>query len=73
MTHCSRPASVQYRGEPTERMRTDPLTGERLALGRKELLTYFTDPDSYVRFSRPTPRYGSAWCTSAVRATGAPT
>jgi predicted TIM-barrel fold metal-dependent hydrolase len=48
MTHCSRPASVQYRGEPTERMRTDPLTGKPLALGRKELLSYFTDPDSYV-------------------------
>jgi predicted TIM-barrel fold metal-dependent hydrolase len=48
LTHCSRPASVQYRGQPTERMRTDPLTGQRLNLGRKELLTYFTDPDAYV-------------------------
>ena len=48
MTHCSRPSSVQYRGEPTERMRTDPLTGQRLSLGRLELLTLFTDPDAYV-------------------------
>ena len=48
MTHCSRPAAVQYRGQVTERMRTDPVTGERLSLGRKELLTRFTDPDSYV-------------------------
>jgi len=28
-------------------MRTDPLTGQRLDLGREELLTYFTDPDAY--------------------------
>jgi uncharacterized protein len=48
LTHCSRPSSVQYRGEPTERMRTDPLTGQRLELGRFELLTRFTDPDAYV-------------------------
>jgi predicted TIM-barrel fold metal-dependent hydrolase len=48
MTHCSRPASVQYRGKPTDRMRTDPATGARLSLGRKELLTLFTDPDAYV-------------------------
>ena len=48
LTHCSRPASVQYRGEPTERMRTDPVTGERLDLGREQLLTRFTDPDAYV-------------------------
>jgi len=48
MTHCSRPAGVQYRGKPTEGMLTDPVTGELLNLGRKELLTRFTDPDSYV-------------------------
>ena len=47
LTHCSRPASVQYRGQPTERMRTDPVTGERLDLDRLQLLTLFTDPDSY--------------------------
>ena len=56
MTHCSRPASVQYRGEPTERMRTDPVTGKRMSLGRLELLTLFTDPDAYVPIleARPT-------------------
>lgn len=48
MTHCSRPAHVQYRGEPTEDMRKDPVTGERLDLDRLGLLTLFTDPDSYV-------------------------
>jgi len=48
MTHCSRPASVQYRGEPTEPMRIDTETGGRLNLGRYELLTLFTDPDAYV-------------------------
>jgi predicted TIM-barrel fold metal-dependent hydrolase len=47
MTHCSRPAGTQYRGEVTERMRTDPVTGELLDLGRDQLLTRFTDPDSY--------------------------
>jgi predicted TIM-barrel fold metal-dependent hydrolase len=56
MTHCSRPASVQYRGEPTERMRIDPQTGERLSLTREQLLTLFTDPDAYVPIldARPT-------------------
>jgi len=39
---------VQYRGEPTERMRIDPVTGRRLDLGRLELLTRFTDPDAYI-------------------------
>ncbi|HET7855591.1 MAG TPA: amidohydrolase family protein [Gaiellaceae bacterium] len=48
LTHCSRPASVQYRGEPTVEMRTDPVTGELLNLGRFELLARFTDPDAYV-------------------------
>lgn len=48
MTHCSRPASVAYRGKLTERMLTDPVTGQPLQLGVKELLTRFTDPDSYV-------------------------
>ena len=48
MTHCSRPAHVQYRGEPTEDMRRDPVTGNRLDLDRVGLLTLFTDPDSYV-------------------------
>lgn len=48
MTHCSRPASVQYRGDPTERMRVDPVTGERLEDDRSELLSRFTSPDAYV-------------------------
>jgi uncharacterized protein len=56
LTHCSRPSSVQYRGEPTEQMRIDPLGGQRLELGRYELLTRFTDPDAYVPIldQRPT-------------------
>jgi predicted TIM-barrel fold metal-dependent hydrolase len=47
MTHCSRPASVQYRGEPTQEMRTDPKTGEVWNDNTFELLTRFTDPDAY--------------------------
>ncbi len=56
MTHCSRPASVKYRGEPTERMRIDPTTGGRLSLDREQLLAFFTDPDAYVPIldARPT-------------------
>jgi uncharacterized protein len=56
LTHCSRPASVQYRGEPTERMRLDPETGQRLDLDRPELLTLFTDPDAYVPILRRHPK-----------------
>jgi uncharacterized protein len=48
MSHCSRPAGVRYRGPVTERMRTDPVTGERLGLSRDDLLTRFTDPDAYI-------------------------
>jgi uncharacterized protein len=48
LTHCSRPSSVQYRGKPTEQMRIDPVSGQRLELRRFELLTRFTDPDAYV-------------------------
>jgi uncharacterized protein len=47
LSHCSRPAAVQFHGEPTERMQKDPVTGHQLNLGREELLTLFTDPDSY--------------------------
>jgi uncharacterized protein len=47
LTHCSRPASVQYRGTPTVEMRTDPITGNVVNLDRYELLTWFTDPDAY--------------------------
>jgi uncharacterized protein len=56
LTHCSRPASVQYRGEPTVEMRTDPVTGELLNLGRFELLTRFTDPDAYKPLLEKYPR-----------------
>lgn len=48
LTHCSRPASVQYRGKPTERMRTDPDGGPPLTGDRFGLLTLFTDPAAYV-------------------------
>lgn len=37
LTHCSRPASVQYRGEPTAEMRTDP--GPRQAVEPRPLRT----------------------------------
>jgi predicted TIM-barrel fold metal-dependent hydrolase len=47
LTHCSRPASVQYRGQPSLEMRTDPVSGEVLNIGRRELLSRFTDPDAY--------------------------
>jgi uncharacterized protein len=56
LTHCSRPASVQYRGEPTADMRTDPVSGKRLNLGRFELLTLFTDPDAYLPLLEKYPR-----------------
>jgi predicted TIM-barrel fold metal-dependent hydrolase len=48
LTHCSRPASVQFRGKPTERMRKDPVTGADLHKNRLELLTLFTSPEAYV-------------------------
>ena len=47
MTHCSRPACVQFRGRPTAAMQEDPISGAPLGLARFELLTLFTDPDSY--------------------------
>jgi uncharacterized protein len=56
MAHCSRPASVQYRGEPTEQMQRDPLTGKPLNLERSKLLTLFTDPDSYVPILKKYPK-----------------
>jgi len=56
MTHCSRPASVQYRGEPTVEMRTDPVSGELLSLSPLELLTRFTDPDAYLPLLQKHPR-----------------
>jgi len=56
LTHCSRPASVQYRGKPTVEMRTDPVTGELLNIGRFELLTRFTDPDAYLPLLQKYPQ-----------------
>jgi predicted TIM-barrel fold metal-dependent hydrolase len=56
LTHCSRPASVQYRGKPTPEMLTDPVTSELLDLGRFELLTRFTDPDAYKPLLRKYPK-----------------
>lgn len=56
MTHCSRPGSVQFRGEPDDEMRTDPLTGELLDLSCAELLELFTDPDSYVPILQANPK-----------------
>lgn len=47
LTHCSRPASVQFHGVPTREMQTDPETGEVGNRERIKLLTWFTDPDSY--------------------------
>ena len=48
LTHCSRPASVQYRGEPTAEMRRNPAGGDPFTDNRFDLLTRFTDPDAYV-------------------------
>ena len=47
MTHCSRPSSVKYRGDPTPEMRIDPVSDEPLRGDRDELLESFTDPDAY--------------------------
>ena len=56
LTHCSRPASVQYRGDPTSDMRIDPVTGGTFGQPRKELLTLFTDPDAYIELLGRYPR-----------------
>ena len=56
MTHCSRPASVQYRGDPTPDMRIDPVNGGTLDQPRFELLTLFTDPDAYIPLLERYPR-----------------
>lgn len=56
MTHCSRPASVQYRGAPTKDMRTDPVSGEVWNDSPFELLTRFTDPDAYLPLLKAHPR-----------------
>jgi uncharacterized protein len=57
LTHCSRPASVQYRGEPSEKMRRNPESDNaRLSYGRYELLQYFTRPDAYLPLLRRYPR-----------------
>jgi predicted TIM-barrel fold metal-dependent hydrolase len=56
LTHCSRPASVQYRGQPTLEMRTDPATGDVLNLGRYELLERFTSPTAYLPLLEKHPK-----------------
>jgi predicted TIM-barrel fold metal-dependent hydrolase len=56
LTHCSRPASVKYRGTPSPDMQVDPNTGEHLHLGTDALLTRFTDPDAYVPILAAHPR-----------------
>jgi predicted TIM-barrel fold metal-dependent hydrolase len=56
LTHCSRPSTVQYRGQPTEQMRLDPISGARREDGRYELLKRFTDPDAYVPILDRRPR-----------------
>jgi uncharacterized protein len=56
LTHCSRPAHVQFRGTPTTEMLTDPVSGEVLDLGRYELLERFTDPDAYVPLLQKHPK-----------------
>lgn len=48
LSHCSRPAGVQYRGEPTDDMRVDPVGDKPLQGDRSDLLTLFTDPDAYT-------------------------
>jgi len=55
LTHCSRPASVKYRGDPTPEMRVDPVGDEPFPGNRDELLTRFTDPDAYVPLLRKHP------------------
>jgi uncharacterized protein len=56
LTHCSRPASVQYRGTPTAEMQRDPENNDApLSLNRTELLTYFTRPDAYLPILRNYP------------------
>jgi uncharacterized protein len=56
ISHCSRPAGVQFRGRPTEQMRRDPLTGELRDGNTLELLTTFTDPTSYEPILTKHPR-----------------
>jgi uncharacterized protein len=56
LSHCSRPASVQFHGRPTRQMQTDPETGQVGRRTREELLTWFTDPDSYKTLLTNYPR-----------------
>jgi predicted TIM-barrel fold metal-dependent hydrolase len=56
MTHCSRPASVKFRGPVTAEMENDPVTGQPLNLTLDGLLTRFTDPDSYRPILTAHPR-----------------
>jgi uncharacterized protein len=56
MTHCSKPASVQFRGRPSAEMEKDPISGQPLNLGRAELLELFANPDSYKPLLTAHPR-----------------
>lgn len=56
ISHCSRPAGVQFRGKATEQMRRDPLTGELRDDSVPDLLKRFTDPVSYEPILAKHPR-----------------
>src|SRR6266566_4068563 len=58
LTHCSRPASVQFHGTPTAQMEIDPETAlpRSPRLDRPQLLTWFTDPFSYRTLLTNYPR-----------------
>jgi predicted TIM-barrel fold metal-dependent hydrolase len=56
LTHCSRPASVQYRGTPTVEMRKNPSGGAPFPDSRLQLLTRFTDPDAYIPILKKHPK-----------------
>lgn len=49
LSHCSPPASVKYRGDPTPQMRLDPENNNAPRAGDTEdLLKYFTRPDAFL-------------------------
>lgn len=49
ISHCSRPAQVQYHGRVTSQMRRRPGGGDPLKGSRYHLLSTFTNPDAYKR------------------------
>jgi predicted TIM-barrel fold metal-dependent hydrolase len=56
LSHCSRPASSQFHGTPTQQMQVDPETNQPGHRSRSELVTWFTDPDSYRTLLTSYPR-----------------